>query len=441
VAGSGAETLRASIETALNDPSMFGANNVVVTAVADTGTSSSYQIRFVGRLANTNLPQLTTDITNIQPAGAQVGVSTLLHGEGNEVQTVSLSPTGPLAPGGQFKLLFNGFAGSNTALATGVTSISITSPGTGYTSAPTVVFTGGGGTGAAAVTTIVAGTVTAITITNPGSGYTSAPTISFTGGATTSAAATATIGATPLLGSDLLTFRPFGSTDQGPTAAQVEAYLQRIPSTQALANDPFFPNFYPALGPSVTAPNGSVKVIGAPGGPFTVVYTGDLQFTDVPQLTQVILGDEVQDLEFLNVSPSADGLTFQLSMNGVLSPVIAYPNFSTDPNPTQTLRLNIEQGLNQLLRGKGHALAELLVGLDERRLRNAVGRLFFHRLHQDWELELPGPCDALAARDDDEIRHVDAMVAEDLFRDALVLAKDETGRPAAGKGHALHFEQ
>ena len=64
---------------------------------------------------------------------------------------------------------------------------------------------------------------------------------------------------------------------------------------------------------------------------------------------------------------------------------------------------------------KGHALSELLVGLDERRLRNAVRRLFFHRLHQDWKLELLGPCDALAARDDHEVRHVDAMIAEDFF--------------------------
>ena len=30
---------------------------------------------------------------------------------------------------------------------------------------------------------------------------------------------------------------------------------------------------------------------------------------------------------------------------------------------------------------------------------------------------------------------------QDFFRDALVFAKDETGRAAAGKGHALHFEK
>ena len=54
--------------------------------------------------------------------------------------------------------------------------------GAGYSSAPTVVFTGGGGSGATATATLTSGAVTAITLTNPGTGYTSAPTISFTGG-------------------------------------------------------------------------------------------------------------------------------------------------------------------------------------------------------------------------------------------------------------------
>ena len=33
------------------------------------------------------------------------------------------------------------------------------------------------------------------------------------------------------------------------------------------------------------------------------------------------------------------------------------------------------------------------------------------------------------------------MVAEDFLRDALVLAKDETGRAAARERHAVHFEK
>src|SRR5437667_3929528 len=36
---------------------------------------------------------------------------------------------------------------------------------------------------------------------------------------------------------------------------------------------------------------------------------------------------------------------------------------------------------------------------------------------------------------------MDAVIVENLFRDALVLAKRETGRAAAGKGQVLHFEK
>lgn len=72
-----------------------------------------------------------------------------------------------------------------------IRNIVVTAGGTGYTSAPTVVFTGGGGTGAVATATIASGAVTSITVTNKGSGYTSVPTISFTGGGGSGAKATA----------------------------------------------------------------------------------------------------------------------------------------------------------------------------------------------------------------------------------------------------------
>jgi hypothetical protein len=75
-----------------------------------------------------------------------------------------------------------------------VTSISLTGHGSGYTSIPAVKFTGGGGTGAAAMAFISGGQVTSIMMTNDGSGYTSTPTVSFTGGGGSGAAATVTVG-------------------------------------------------------------------------------------------------------------------------------------------------------------------------------------------------------------------------------------------------------
>ena len=73
-----------------------------------------------------------------------------------------------------------------------VASVTVTNGGSGYTSEPTVVFTGGGGTGATATASVNGGVVSTITLTNGGSGYISAPTVSFTGSGGTGAVATAT---------------------------------------------------------------------------------------------------------------------------------------------------------------------------------------------------------------------------------------------------------
>ena len=83
-----------------------------------------------------------------------------------------------------------------------VTSYTVTAGGAGYTSAPTVAYTGGGGTGASATAVLGTGAtaaqVVSITVNNVGSGYTGAPTISLTGGgASTPATATANLGANP----------------------------------------------------------------------------------------------------------------------------------------------------------------------------------------------------------------------------------------------------
>lgn len=87
-----------------------------------------------------------------------------------------------------------------------VAILTVTNSGAGYSFAPDVNFTGGGGSGAEA--TAVMGTggdadkVVSVTITNPGSGYTSAPAISFTGGGTGDPPAEAEA----TLGSDLSVF-------------------------------------------------------------------------------------------------------------------------------------------------------------------------------------------------------------------------------------------
>lgn len=76
-----------------------------------------------------------------------------------------------------------------------VGSISVTNGGTGYTSAPTVIISGGGGSGATAHAFLFSGRVSTVAIDNPGTGYTSAPTVTFSGGGGSGATATAALAA------------------------------------------------------------------------------------------------------------------------------------------------------------------------------------------------------------------------------------------------------
>ena len=67
-----------------------------------------------------------------------------------------------------------------------VTGITVVQGGSGFTTAPSVTITGGGGTDAEATATIAGGIVTGITVTNGGTGYTTAPTVKIGSGALTS---------------------------------------------------------------------------------------------------------------------------------------------------------------------------------------------------------------------------------------------------------------
>jgi hypothetical protein len=58
-----------------------------------------------------------------------------------------------------------------------VVSVAVIQGGTGYLETPTVAFSNGGGSSAAATATISGGAVTSIAVTNVGSAYTSAPTV------------------------------------------------------------------------------------------------------------------------------------------------------------------------------------------------------------------------------------------------------------------------
>ena len=105
----------------------------------------------------------------------------------------------PASVTGVFNTTIDGLGTSAAATAVigqGVTSISVGTPGSGYTSAPDVTFTGGSpATPATAVAVLDKGVATVV-VSAGGSGYTSAPTVGFTSGGGSGATATAVLATT-----------------------------------------------------------------------------------------------------------------------------------------------------------------------------------------------------------------------------------------------------
>ena len=82
-------------------------------------------------------------------------------------------------------------------------------------------------------------------------------------------------------------------------------------------------------------------------------------------------------------------------------------------------------------------LRELLVVLDDRRLRDAGRRLEEQRLHDQRERAACfGSAGLRPQPDDGEVGHRNAVVGEQLLRQRLVAREDQAARIAAGIGEA-----
>ncbi len=101
-----------------------------------------------------------------------------------------------------------------------VGAFNVSNGGTGYTQAPTVTLTGGGGSGATATAQVVGGAVTEVDIVSGGSGYTSAPVVSFSGGGSGSPAPTGAA-ATAILNVSGNFPAPFQNEVSGPAGKQI----------------------------------------------------------------------------------------------------------------------------------------------------------------------------------------------------------------------------
>jgi hypothetical protein len=135
-------------------------------------------------------------------------------------QVVSVKMTNPGSGYAITDNIYLSFSGGSPT--SGVISyVTIINGGSGFTSAPTIGFTGGGGSGATATATVSQGSVTGITITAAGTGYTSTPTVTFTGGGGgTGLVAYAQVST---VGGASVTLMPYGVA-----GTAVETYQQRV---------------------------------------------------------------------------------------------------------------------------------------------------------------------------------------------------------------------
>ena len=155
--------------------------------------------KFQGAIANNFLILIAADavVKGNRSTNSIEAVVTAIDGSGNLIvpdifEMVLTNSTTTITS-------INYYTGKTVVGAGGIGWVTVTAGGSGYSSAPTPVFTGGGGTGAAATAIIDKnGAVVGVRMTNYGTGYTSAPAMSFTGGGGSGASATATL-SVPLL--------------------------------------------------------------------------------------------------------------------------------------------------------------------------------------------------------------------------------------------------
>jgi len=160
--------------------------------VATDETATSGQIAFTSPI---DLNSGT--IKDFDDAGAGTGATgTVVLSPTSSIKSVTVGGSGTGYTNGD-ALIFTGGGGTGAAgtiaVTTGnITGVTISNAGSGYTSAPTITFTTPGGSGNT-LTIVLQKTVASVTVTAGGTNYHSAPTVAFSGGAGTGAAATAVV--------------------------------------------------------------------------------------------------------------------------------------------------------------------------------------------------------------------------------------------------------
>lgn len=172
----------------LNQPVLIPGNSRMASLLGTEGTLPDALAAIYGQIGavvvvvrvEPGVSENATLAAVIGDAAAKTGVYAFLTAE----QVTGYKPRILVAPG---------FTSQRPA--TGVAQVNVSAGGAGYTSAPTVTFTGANTRPAKGHAVVAGGAVTTVIIDDPGLGYSAAPTIAF-GGPGADAAATAVLGTT-----------------------------------------------------------------------------------------------------------------------------------------------------------------------------------------------------------------------------------------------------
>ncbi len=200
-------TLQLGSSSALGTPSSSSAIRYAAVNVGtgpNTTTVSTGAVLDLGGQTVTN-ERIIISGTGLINTGALINSSSseaFIGGTGLNLVSLTESgtwTTGTLSAVPAVSATGGGGTGFAATALVGVRTFGSITGGSGYgTTAVTVTISGGGGTGATATATVTSGVVTGLTLTNPGTGYTSLPTISITGAGSGASSSIASLGVTGL---------------------------------------------------------------------------------------------------------------------------------------------------------------------------------------------------------------------------------------------------
>ena len=163
----------------------LGGNNWKISSPIDLPEGDVTLVAVQTNRAGTSVGSATASntIDKVEIDTTAPGEPTIDTLQDTPIQTPVITGTGE--PGATIEVQATGGGLTDQPLVGILTTIAISDPGIGYTSAPTVTITGGGATSDATATATIdlgTGLLTVITIDDPGAGYTSVPTVTITGG-------------------------------------------------------------------------------------------------------------------------------------------------------------------------------------------------------------------------------------------------------------------